>query len=128
MNAVERLLYYNSLESEAAPLLPSDPSPETWPTRGAIIFSSVELKYRPELPLVLKGVSFSVDPGEKVGIIGRTGAGKSSIVQALFRMVELSGGSIEIDGLDLSGIGLETLRSRVAIITQDPFLWKASVR
>ena len=108
---MERVLHYNNLEMEAAPVLPTDPKPGEWPTRGAVEFRSLELKYRPDLPLVLKGISFSISPGEKVGIIGRTGAGKSSIAQALFRTVEPCGGSIEIDGIDLQTIGLETVSS-----------------
>ena len=94
---------------EAAPHLPTDPSPQEWPTQGKIEFKSVELKYRPDLPLVLKGISFSIQPGEKIGIIGRTGAGKSSIAQALFRMVEPCGGAIEVDGVDIQQLGLATV-------------------
>lgn len=74
-------------------------------------FQDVQLRYRPELPLVLKGISFDIKPGEKVGIIGRTGAGKSSIAQALFRTVELSGGRIVIDGRDIKGLGLDVVGS-----------------
>lgn len=81
-----------------------------WPTQGAIEFENVELKYRSELPLVLKGISFQIHTGEKVGIIGRTGAGKSSITQALFRMVEICGGGIWVDGRSIHEIGLETVR------------------
>jgi ABC-type multidrug transport system fused ATPase/permease subunit len=80
------------------------------------------------LPLVLKGLTFDIKPGEKVGIIGRTGAGKSSIAQALFRTVELSDGKIEVDGRDLSRLGLEVVRSRLAIIPQDAFLFGGTVR
>jgi ABC-type oligopeptide transport system ATPase subunit len=83
----------------------------SWPTEGAIEFENVQLRYRPELPLVLKGVSFKVRPGEKVGIIGRTGAGKSSITQALFRMVEICGGGIWVDGRSIGELGLETVRT-----------------
>ena len=86
---------------------PSDPSPDDWPTAGAIEFEDVQLRYRPELPLVLKGISLKIRPGEKVGIIGRTGAGKSSVTQALFRMVEICGGGIWIDGRSISDVGLE---------------------
>jgi len=77
---------------------------------------------------VLKGLTFDVKPGEKVGIIGRTGAGKSSIAQALFRTVELCEGKIEIDGRDLRSLGLEVVRSRLAIIPQDAFLFGSTVR
>jgi ATP-binding cassette subfamily C (CFTR/MRP) protein 1 len=99
------------LEAEPAATYPSDPSPDDWPTAGAIEFENVQLRYRPELPLVLKGISFKVRPGEKVGIIGRTGAGKSSVTQALFRMVEICDGGIWIDGRSISDVGLETVSS-----------------
>lgn len=108
-NSVERVLHYNRLQVEAAPTLPTDPRPEAWPTLGKVEFKSVELKYRPDLPLVLKGISFSIQPGEKIGIIGRTGAGKSSIAQALFRAVEPCGGAIEVDGVNVQSLGLETV-------------------
>ncbi|KAL7422108.1 hypothetical protein Q5752_002751 [Cryptotrichosporon argae] len=128
MNNVERVQFYNDLPVEAAPVLPTDPPVEQWPTKGAVTFENVQLKYRPELPLVLKGLTFSIKAGEKIGIIGRTGAGKSSIAQALFRTVELSGGKITVDDLDLRGVGLETLRTRLAIIPQDAFLYGGTVR
>mgnify|MGYP002718878327 CR=1 FL=1 len=108
-NSAERVLYYTHLELEAPPLLPSDPGSGEWPTEGKVEFKSVELKYRSDLPLVLKGITFSVQPGEKVGIIGRTGAGKSSIAQALFRIVEPCGGAILVDGVNIQTLGLETV-------------------
>ena len=81
-------------------------------------FKEVELKYRPDLPLILKDLSFTFKPGEKVGIIGRTGAGKSSIAQALFRTVELSGGQIVVDGKNLREIGLDTVSPEVLSSTE----------
>ena len=81
---------------------------------------SVVLKYRPELPDVLKGLSISIRSGEKIGIVGRTGAGKSSIMAALYRLVELTSGSIVIDGIDIASVGLHDLRRGLAIIPQDP--------
>nr|XP_031864005.1 uncharacterized protein CI109_000649 [Kwoniella shandongensis]KAA5531077.1 hypothetical protein CI109_000649 [Kwoniella shandongensis] len=129
MNNVERIQYYMSLESEAEAHLPSDPRPdEPWPTLGEVSFKSVQMRYRPDLPLVLKGVDFTIRPGEKVGIIGRTGAGKSSIAQAMFRTVEICGGKIEVDGVDLQSIGLTTPRERLATIPQDSFLFGGPVR
>ena len=107
-NNVERVQYYNDLQIEADPRLPTDPGPE-WPPHGDLQFQDVQMRYRPDLPLVLDGLTFHVNPGEKVGIIGRTGAGKSSIAQALFRTVELCGGKITVDGRDLRGIGLDTV-------------------
>lgn len=121
--------HYRELEAEAEGQLPSDPKPdEPWPAAGAVSFENVQLRYRPDLPLVLKGLTFDVKPGEKVGIIGRTGAGKSSIAQALFRTVELCEGKIEVDGRDLRSLGLEVVRSRLAIIPQDAFLFGGTVR
>ena len=109
-NNVERVQFYNDLEVEAAPALPTDPEPdEEWPTKGEVDFQNVQLRYRPDLPLVLKDLTFNIRPGEKVGIIGRTGAGKSSMAQAIFRTVELCGGNIMVDGRDLHSIGLETV-------------------
>ncbi|WVF68600.1 hypothetical protein IAT40_003369 [Kwoniella sp. CBS 6097] len=129
MNTVERVQYYANLTPEAWPVIPGDPEPdEPWPTVGALKFNDVELRYRPDLPLVLKDISFSIRPGEKIGVIGRTGAGKSSIAQALFRTVEICGGSIEIDGRNISELGLDTLRHRLSIIPQDAFLFGGSVR
>ncbi len=88
----------------------------------------MSLKYAEDLPTVLKGVSFDVKPGEKVGIIGRTGSGKSSLASSLFRAVELSGGRILIDDIDISTIPLQQLRSRLSIVMQDPVLFSGTVR
>lgn len=109
MNSIERVRRYATLEQEAASVLSSDTDLDAWPSAGAINFSDVQLKYRPELPLVLKGLTFDVRPGEKVGILGRTGAGKSTLVQAVYRTVELAGGSISVDGVDLRNVGLQTV-------------------
>ncbi|ODN79695.1 hypothetical protein L202_03623 [Cryptococcus amylolentus CBS 6039] len=129
MNNVERVQHYGALPTEASPSLPSDPAPsDPWPSHGAISFRDVQLRYRPDLPLVLKGLNFDIHPGEKIGVIGRTGAGKSGIAQALFRTVELSGGKIVIDDRDLQGLGLDTLRQRLSIIPQDTFLFGGTVR
>lgn len=84
MNAVERVLTYAELRAEGARHTPQDPPPE-WPAKGEIRFNKVSLTYREGLPLVLKSVDFHIHPGEKVGVVGRTGAGKSSLLQALFR-------------------------------------------
>jgi ABC-type multidrug transport system fused ATPase/permease subunit len=127
MNAVERLHYYGTELEEEAPLKTIEVR-KTWPEKGEIIFDNVEMRYRPGLPLVLQGLSMHIKGGERVGIVGRTGAGKSSIMSTLFRLVELSGGHITIDGLDISTVGLHDLRSRLAIIPQDPALFKGTVR
>lgn len=127
MNAVERLQYYGQQLEEEAPLHTIDVRP-TWPEKGEIVFGDVEMRYRAGLPLVLRGLSMHVRGGERIGIVGRTGAGKSSIMSTLFRLVEISGGRITIDGIDIATIGLHDLRSRLAIIPQDPTLFRGTVR
>ncbi|KAI6782442.1 Oligomycin resistance ATP-dependent permease-like protein [Emericellopsis cladophorae] len=127
MNAVERLRYYGTSLEEEAPLHTVEVRP-SWPEKGEIIFENVEMRYRENLPLVLSGLSMHVRGGERIGIVGRTGAGKSSIMSTLFRLVEISGGCITIDGLNISTIGLADLRSRLAIIPQDPTLFRGTVR
>lgn len=127
MNAVERLRYYGHELEEEAPLHTVDVRP-SWPEKGEIKFENVEMRYRPNLPLVLKGLSMHIRGGERVGVVGRTGAGKSSIMSTLFRLVEISGGSISVDGLNISTLGLGDLRSRLAIIPQDPTLFQGTVR
>ncbi|XP_075002806.1 ATP-binding cassette sub-family C member 10 isoform X2 [Calonectris borealis] len=99
-----------------------------WPSQGLVEFQQVVLAYRVGLPNALDGVNFTVYPGEKVGIVGRTGSGKSTLFLALFRMLELKSGRILLDGVDSQLVGLEELRSRLAIIPQDPFLFSGSIR
>lgn len=127
MNAVERLRYYGTQLEEEAPLHTVEVRP-SWPEKGEIIFDNVEMCYREGLPLVLKGLDMHVRGGERIGIVGRTGAGKSSIMSTLFRLVEISSGRITIDGVDISTIGLNDLRKRLAIIPQDPTLFRGTVR
>ncbi|KAM8809111.1 ATP-binding cassette sub-family C member 10 [Eudromia elegans] len=99
-----------------------------WPSQGHVEFQEVVLAYRAGLPNALDGVSFTLYPGEKVGIVGRTGSGKSTLFLALFRMLELKAGRILLDGVDSRLVGLKDLRSRLAIIPQDPFLFSGSIR
>ncbi|KAI7968222.1 hypothetical protein EIK77_010392 [Talaromyces pinophilus] len=127
MNATERLHYYGTQLEEEAPVHLGKVEPE-WPTEGRITFSNAQMRYRAGLPLVLRGLNMDIRGGERIGIVGRTGAGKSSIMSALFRITELSGGSITIDGKDIGKIGLQDLRSRLAIIPQDPTLFRGTVR
>ncbi|XP_063161458.1 ATP-binding cassette sub-family C member 10 isoform X2 [Candoia aspera] len=127
MVSVERTEEYATeipIESQEE-LLPVAPN---WPVRGHIEFQQVILSYRPELPNALDGVTFTVYPGEKIGIVGRTGSGKSTLFLALFRMVELRGGRILLDSIDNYSVGLKELRSRLAIIPQDPFLFSGTLR
>jgi len=99
-----------------------------WPSAGKIDFVDVNLRYRPNLPLVLRGVSFAINAKEKVGIAGRTGAGKSSLAVALFRLTEIDDGKILIDDEDTASVGLTKLRSRLSIIPQDPVLFIGTIR
>ncbi|AOW04564.1 Plasma membrane ATP-binding cassette (ABC) transporter, putative [Yarrowia lipolytica] len=129
MNTVERVFQYSyDVPSEAPSHIPDTAPPPEWPTGGGIEFQDVSMSYRPGLPLVLKDISVNVLPGEHVGICGRTGAGKSSIMNALYRLSELSQGTVTIDGVDISTIGLNDLRSKLSIIPQDPVLFNGTIR
>nr|XP_004545860.2 multidrug resistance-associated protein 5 [Maylandia zebra]XP_012773193.2 multidrug resistance-associated protein 5 [Maylandia zebra] len=128
--SVERINHYiKTLESEAPRQSPeaAQPAP-SWPQEGKITFQDVEMRYRDDLPLVLKNLSFTILPEETIGIVGRTGSGKSSLGVALFRLVELTGGSIIIDGVNVAQIGLYDLRSKLAIIPQEPVLFIGTIR
>lgn len=127
MNSTERIHHYGTELEEEAPLHMGEVRP-SWPEHGEIVFNDVQMRYRDGLPLVLKGLDMHVRAGERIGVVGRTGAGKSSIMSALFRLQELSGGSIVIDGVDIGKIGLHDLRSKLAIIPQDPTLFKGTIR
>ncbi|USW57841.1 Putative AAA+ ATPase domain, ABC transporter type 1, transmembrane domain-containing protein [Septoria linicola] len=127
MNSTERIHYYGTELEEEAPLHLGE-VPGSWPEKGAIDFDNVQMRYRDGLPLVLKGLTMHVRAGERIGVVGRTGAGKSTIMSTLFRLVELSGGSISIDGVNIAKIGLHDLRSRLAIIPQDPTLFRGTIR
>ncbi|KAJ3067917.1 hypothetical protein HDU98_008890 [Podochytrium sp. JEL0797] len=129
MNAVERVQYYaTQVETEADAVIEDHRPPKNWPSSGKIEISGLEMRYAPELPLVIKGVSFSIQDKHKIGVVGRTGSGKSSLMQALYRMVEPSAGTVIIDGVDISKIGLADLRNGLAIIPQDPILFTGTFR
>lgn len=129
MNTVERVFQYSyDVPSEAPSHIPETAPPESWPAGGGLKFEDVSMSYRPGLPLVLKDININVLPGEHVGICGRTGAGKSSIMNALYRLSELSSGKVEIDNVDISAIGLNDLRSKLSIIPQDPVLFNGTIR
>ncbi|KAJ2522874.1 Canalicular multispecific organic anion transporter 1 [Coemansia sp. RSA 1939] len=104
------------------------PVPEQWPDQGAIRFAGYSMRYNEQAQRALDNITLEIQPGEKIGVVGRTGAGKSSLAKALFRLVEGEAGSIQIDGIDISEIELSDLRSRLAIIPQDPALFYGSVR
>jgi ABC-type multidrug transport system fused ATPase/permease subunit len=125
MNSVERIRDYLQVDPEAPPhSAPGHGPPKDWPQRGAIKVENLTLRYAPDLPPVIRNVSFEVQPSAKVAVVGRTGAGKSTIATAFFRFLEAETGRILIDEVDIASIGLEELRSKLAIIPQDPTLFK----
>jgi len=129
MNSVERVLQYTeNVEPESDQCTGEDPAEESgWPQMGEIIVDKASLRYR-DGPEVLKQISFKVKAGEKIGVVGRTGSGKSSLMTALFRIVELSHGRIQIDGIDVGKIGTEPLRKKLSIIPQDPVLFSNTIK
>jgi ABC-type multidrug transport system fused ATPase/permease subunit len=128
MNSVERIEQYTKIDVERSPVIEGRRPPASWPSNGAIEFDKVVLRYREGLPTVLNGLSFSIQPGEKVGIVGRTGAGKSSLLTALLALAPLESGKIVIDQLDISLMGVDDLRSKLSIIPQDPCIFDGNVR
>ncbi|XP_066905603.1 multidrug resistance-associated protein 1 [Halyomorpha halys] len=126
--AVERIEEYSNTPQEAAWYLTTSTVTAEWPQEGKVDFVDYTVRYREGLDLVLKGIDFSIKGGEKIGIVGRTGAGKSSVTLSLFRIIEAAGGKILIDGVDVSALGLHALRSRLTIIPQDPVLFSGSLR
>ncbi|XP_076138611.1 ATP-binding cassette sub-family C member 5 [Alosa pseudoharengus] len=127
--SVERIHHYiQSLALEAPARIKNKAPPEDWPNEGEVVFDDTEMRYRENLPLVLKKISCTIRPKEKVGIVGRTGSGKSSLGVVLFRLVEPCGGSIKIDGVNICDIGLADLRSKLSIIPQEPVLFSGTVR
>lgn len=127
MTSVERIMEYINLEPEEVKAPDSYKTIEKWPTNGMIEFKNVNLKYTGKGDRILKSLNFRVNAGESVAICGRTGAGKSSIVTALFRMA-YNEGVIGIDSVDISKISLNTLRSGLSIIPQDAILFSGTVR
>ncbi|CAD1468702.1 unnamed protein product, partial [Heterotrigona itama] len=126
--AVERIKEYGETPQEAAWKNPNYTPSKEWPVQGRVEFKDYKVRYREGLDFVLRGLSFSVNGGEKIGIVGRTGAGKSSLTLALFRIIEAADGKIIIDDIDIAKLGLHDLRSRLTIIPQDPVLFSGSLR
>lgn len=126
--SVERMLEYSDLPSEAPAHIEETMPPATWPANGEVHFKDYSCRYRPELPLILKNINLDIKPREKIGIVGRTGAGKSSLTLALFRIIEAASGNIDIDSVDTSTLGLHDLRSHLSIIPQDSQLFEGTIR
>ena len=125
MNAMERIVEYSRIpiEKQEGTVVPAH-----WPTEGRLLVEGLVAGYAPDLPPVLKGLSFEVTRNQRIGVIGRTGAGKSSLTLALFRFLDAREGRIVIDGIDISKMKLHDLRCRLAIIPQDPVLFSGTVR
>ncbi|KAH6611446.1 atp-dependent bile acid permease [Trichoderma cornu-damae] len=128
MNSMERVKEYLDVEQEAEAIVEDSRPPKNWPAQGGVEFVKYSTRYRAELDPVLRGISLKIKPREKVGIVGRTGAGKSSLTLAIFRALEADSGSIIIDGIDISKIGLQDLRENITIVPQDPTLFMGTIR
>ena len=126
--AAERLKEYSQIKQEAKWTLDSDDKHESWPSKAEIEFKNVKAKYREGLPAVLNDLSFIIEAQNRVGIVGRTGAGKSTITLVLFRIMEIEEGEILIDGVDIATVGLHCLRNKLTIIPQDPVLFSGTLR
>ncbi|XP_074870252.1 ATP-binding cassette sub-family C member 3 isoform X2 [Carettochelys insculpta] len=126
--AVERVKEYSETETEAPWIIEDKRPPGDWPTQGEVEFVDYSVRYRKGLDLVLEDLNLRVKGGEKIGIVGRTGAGKSSMTLSLFRILEAANGEIRIDGVRISEIGLHDLRSKITIIPQDPVLFSGTLR
>ena len=120
--------YGSRLLTEAPAVIEDCRPPEEWPSQGVVEFQNLTVRYRADLPPVLNNLSFSCRPRERLAIVGRTGAGKSTVLNVLFRMIEPSAGQILVDGVDICSLGLADLRSRLAIVPQDPILFSGTLR
>lgn len=128
MNSMERIKEYLDVEQEAAPIIEDNRPAETWPEKGSVEFVNYSTRYRADLEPVLRSISLKINAKEKVGIVGRTGAGKSSLTLALFRALEADKGEILVDGVNIGAIGLQDLREKITIVPQDPTLFSGTLR
>ncbi|KAK8467190.1 hypothetical protein PHAVU_008G276150 [Phaseolus vulgaris] len=126
--SVERILQYTCIPSEPPLVADENRSDPSWPSNGEVDIQDLQVRYAPHLPLVLRGITCKFPGGLKTGIVGRTGSGKSTLIQTLFRIVEPAAGQIMIDNINISSIGLHDLRSRLSIIPQDPTMFEGTVR
>eukprot|EP01051_Picozoa_sp_SAG22_P002272 SAG22_NODE_100_length_20558_cov_10.189305_7_plen_738_part_00 len=127
MTYAERIFEYSDMPVEPPMLRDTDPAEARWPSSGMIEFHGVSMRYRPHLPLALDGVDLQINGGERVGVCGRTGSGKSTLTMVIFRLVQPCAGTIRIDGQDTAGLGLKTLRRALSIIPQDPVMFTGSL-
>jgi len=135
MASVARVIRYTEIPTEADLQIRGDESLQDtqWPSQGNIEFNNVFMKYRANMDHVIRGLSLNVSSGQKIGCVGRTGAGKSSIIQLLFRMVEIDrkfapDSYVKIDGVDALTVGLHTLRNKISIIPQTPFVFSGTIK
>ncbi|XP_077226576.1 multidrug resistance-associated protein 5 [Tasmannia lanceolata] len=126
--SIERIHQYCQIPGEAPPIIENCRPPSSWPENGRIEIIDLKVRYKESLPMVLHGITCTFPGGKKIGIVGRTGSGKSTLIQALFRLIEPVDGKIIIDSIDISTIGLHDLRSRLSIIPQDPTLFEGTIR
>ncbi|VFQ76859.1 unnamed protein product [Cuscuta campestris] len=126
--SVERILQYNTIPSEPPLIVESNRPDPNWPSNGEVYINNLQVRYAPHMPLVLRGITCTLFGGKKTGVVGRTGSGKSTLIQTIFRIVEPAYGEIAIDGVNISTIGLHDLRSRLSIIPQDPTMFEGTVR
>ncbi|CAH9079160.1 unnamed protein product [Cuscuta europaea] len=128
MVSVERVKQFTNIPSEAQWRKKDTVPPPNWPNKGNVELEDLQVRYRPNTPLVIKGITLSIEGGKKIGVVGRTGGGKSTLIQVFFRLVEPAAGRIIIDNIDISILGLHDLRSRFGIIPQEPVLFEGTVR
>ncbi|KAH7302714.1 hypothetical protein KP509_23G084100 [Ceratopteris richardii] len=126
--SVERIKQFMHLPAEAPMVIESNRPPSHWPSKGKMVLEGLKIRYRSNSPLVLKGISCTFEGGQKVGVVGRTGSGKTTLISAIFRLVEPYEGTVCIDGIDITRIGLHDLRFKLGIIPQEPVLFRGTVR
>ncbi|KAK1417853.1 hypothetical protein QVD17_26987 [Tagetes erecta] len=126
--SVERIFQYSSIPSEPPLVIDSNRPYHFWPSQGKVDIHHLQVRYAPHMPLVLRGITCTFRGGTNTGIVGRTGSGKSTLIQTLFRIIEPASGEILIDGINISSIGLHDLRSRLSIIPQDPTMFNGTIR